>query len=210
MIKIKPFFSTTFLGGFLILLPLAILFLAFRSLFLFILDNIDPITGLVIQTAMVNRPLAAAITIGIILGVCFFLGLFVKTTVGRFLYVSLETNLLLKIPGYRIVKETVSQLLGSQKNLFSGVALVDLFGSKTLVTAFITDRQEDGSVTVFIPSAPAPTAGFIYHIPKDNVYEIDYPVDLAMKSILSFGAGSRSLYNHYLQQSGKVEESMKV
>jgi len=203
MAKIKRFLSTTLLGGFLIVLPLVILFLVFRSLFLFILDNIDPITGLVIQTAMVNRPLAALITIGIILGVCFFLGLFIKTKVGRFLYGVVENNLLLRIPGYRIVRETVSQLLDSQKNLFSGVALVDLFGSETLVTAFITDRQEDGSVTVFIPSAPAPTSGFIYHVKKENVYEIDYPVDLAMKSILSFGAGSRRLYDVYLDQYGK-------
>jgi uncharacterized membrane protein len=206
MTRIKQFFTTTFLGGFLIVLPLVILFLVFRSLFLFILDNIDPITGLVIQTAMVNRPLAAVITIGIILGTCFFLGLFIKTTVGRFLYTFFENNLLLRIPGYRIVKETISQLLGSQKNLFSGVALVDLFGSETLLTAFITDRQKDGGVTVFIPSAPAPTSGFIYHVKKENVYEIDYPVDLAMKSILSFGAGSRHLYDLYLEQHKKTEK----
>jgi uncharacterized membrane protein len=206
MLKIKQFFSTTFLGGFLIVLPLVILFLVFRSLFLFILNNIDPITGLVIKTTMVNRPLAAIITIGIILGTCFFLGLFIKTTFGRFIYVSLENNLLFKIPGYRIVKETVSQLLGSQKNLFSGVALVDLFGSKTMVTAFITDRQQDGSVTVFIPSAPAPTAGFIYHVKKENYFEIDYPVDLAMKSILSFGAGSQHLYDTYLNQQKEPDK----
>ena len=205
MSKLKQFLVTTFLGGFLIVLPLVILFLVFQWLFLFILDNINPITGLIIQKAMVNRPLAAIITIGIILGICFFLGLFIKTTIGRFIYSFFENNVLLKIPGYRIVKETVSQLLGSNKKLFRGVALVDLFGSGTLVTAFVTDRQNNGTVTVFLPSAPAPTAGFIYHVAAENVFEIDYPVDLAMKSILSFGGGSRNLFDVYLEQYHKTQ-----
>ncbi len=200
MQRIKHFFSTTFLGGFLIVLPLVILFLVFRSLFFFIVDNIAPLARLVNETARVDRLLATAITLALILGICFVLGLFIRTTVGRFLYTSFEKNIFLRIPGYRIVKETVSQLLGSPKNLFRGVALVDLYGSATLLTALITDRQKDGTVTVFIPSAPAPTAGFIYHVRKENVYEIDYPVDLAMKSIISFGAGSQLLYEKYMSR----------
>jgi uncharacterized membrane protein len=168
-----------------------------------ILENVDPLAQVVNQTAMVSRPLAVVITIGIILGICFFLGLFIRTAVGHFIYSFFEKNVLLRIPGFRIIKETVTQLLGSHKNLFKGVALVDLFGSGTLLTAFITDRQKDGCVTVFIPSAPAPTAGFIYHVRKEHVYEIDYPVDLAMKSIISFGAGSHSLYDDYLKRNEK-------
>ena len=203
MIKLKQFLTNTFLGGVLIVLPLVILFLVFRSLFLFVLDNVDPLVQVVIQTAMVGKPLAVLITIGIILGVCFFLGLFIRTAVGRFIYAFFEKNVFLRIPGFRIIKETVTQLLGSQKNLFKGVALVDLYGSGTLVTAFITDRQIDGTVTVFIPSAPAPTAGFIYHVKAENIYEIDYPVDLAMKSIISFGAGSNSLYDDYLKSNNQ-------
>lgn len=210
MIKIKQFFSTTFLGGFVIVLPLVILFLVFRSLFFFILENIDPITRLVNETAKVNGKLASVITICIILASCFFLGLFVRTTVGRFLYSFFEKKILLRIPGFRVVKETVSQLLGSQKNLFSGVALVDLYGSGTLVTAFITDRQKDGGVTVFIPSSPAPTAGFIYHVKKENVFEIDCPIDLTMKSILSFGAGSQYLYDNYLERYKNPPEEAKA
>lgn len=200
MMKLKQFFNTTFLGGFLIVLPLVILLLVFRSLFFFILDNIDPLTQLFNETVRINRFLASAITIGIILGICFLLGLIIRTRIGNFVFVFFEDNILLRIPGYRIVKETIAQLFGSQKNLFSGVALVHLYGNSTLLTAFITDRHSDGSYTVFIPSAPAPTAGFVYHLKKDDVHEIDYPIDLAMKSIISLGAGSHQLYDKYLVQ----------
>mgnify|MGYP001233791767 FL=1 len=198
MNRIKQFLNTTFLGGFVIVLPLVILFLVFRSLFLFILENIEPITQIFTETAKTDKLLASAMTIGIILGICFLLGLVIRTKAGIFIYNLFEENILIRIPGYRIVKETVTQLFGSQKNLFSGVALVNLYGNSTLLTAFITDRHTDGSYTVFIPSAPAPTAGFVYHLKKENVHEIDYPIDLAMKTIISLGAGSHNLLEKYI------------
>ena len=200
MERFKKFLNTTFLGGLLIIVPLIILFLLFRLLFFFIIDNIEPITQLFNRTGRIDRFLAAILTIGIILGISFLLGLFIRTSVGNFVFSFFEENILLRIPGYRIVKETIAQLFGSQKNLFSGVALVHLYGNTTLLTAFITDRHKDGSYTVFIPSAPAPTAGFVYHLKKEDVHEIDYPVDLAMKSIISLGSGSHHLYEKYLEK----------
>jgi len=74
------------------------------------------------------------------------------------------------------------------------VALVRPFGNDTLITAFITDQIDD-YYTVFVPSAPAPTGGYIYHIHKDNVTIIDYPVEEAMRTVLSLGAGSKVLLN---------------
>lgn len=206
MERFKQFLNTTFLGGFLIVVPLVILFLLFRMLFFFIIDNIEPITQLFNQTGRIDRFLAAILTIGIILGISFLLGLFIRTGIGNFVFQFFEENILLRIPGYRIVKETVAQLFTSQKNLFAGVALVNLYGNHTLLTAFITDRHKDGSYTVFIPSAPAPTAGFVYHLQKEDVHEIDYPVDLAMKSIISLGAGSHNLYEKYLEKINREEK----
>jgi len=86
--------------------------------------------------------------------------------------------------------------MGSNKKLFKQVALVKLFGNDTMLTAFITDNHEDGSFTVFVPSGPAPTAGFIYHLKKEYVHPIDYPVEKAMKTIFSLGAGSKEMIKY--------------
>ena len=54
-------------------------------------------------------------------------------------------------------------------------------------------RQRLLKQSVFVPSGPAPTAGFVYHLKGEFVHIIDYPVDQALRTIISMGAGSKDL-----------------
>ncbi len=201
MTRIKQFISTTFLGGFLIFLPMVILLITFNWMFEVVSHYLKPISRLLVETARIQEFFAFIISIVIFLSMCFILGLIVKTRYGSFIYNIFEQNILKKVPGYKIIKETIVQLFGSQKNLFSGVALVNLFGNETMVTAFITEEHDNGWFTVFLPSGPAPTAGFTYHLPPKHVHRIKYPIDMAMKTVISLGAGSKSILEMY-----KIEE----
>ena len=80
---------------------------------------------------------------------------------------------MLKAPGYSLVKETLSQFLGKKKQPFSSVVLCDIYGTKALVSAFVTDEHKDGSFTVFVPTGPNPTSGNIFHLPDDCVHPGD-------------------------------------
>jgi uncharacterized membrane protein len=193
--KIKSFVKTTLLGGALIVLPIVILLLVFNWLYEFIADKIKPLTYVISETAKLQEFYSTLLAIIIILLVFFLVGIIVKTRLGRFSFEFIELKFLSKLPLYRIIKETTLQLVGSEKTLFKYVALVNLFGSKACMTAFVTDEHDDGSCTVFVPSGPAPTAGFIYHLPGDKVQKINYPIDKAMKTIFSLGAGSKELLN---------------
>ncbi len=185
--------QTTLFGGLLVIMPLIVSLLFLRWGFNFLLDAIEPITMIIISTAKLNYLVSATISIFIIFSLCFLIGLFVKTKLGIFSYRYFEDNFLMRIPFYKIIKETIIQLFGTEKSLFRGVALVDLFGSGNLVTAFITDIHENGMYTVFVPSGPAPTAGFVYHVKSEYLTIIDYPLDQAMRSIVSLGVGSKSI-----------------
>jgi uncharacterized membrane protein len=193
--EIKSFIKTTLLGGTLVVLPIVILILVFNWLYEFVADKIKPITYIIYETVRLQEFAASILAFLIIVLVFFLVGIIVKTRFGRFTFEYLDEKFLTKIPLYKITKETTLQLVGSEKTLFKSVALVNLFGSSTRVTAFITDEHDDGSYTVFVPSAPAPTAGFIYHLSKENVKIINYPVDKAMKTIFSLGAGSKEFLN---------------
>ena len=126
--------------------------------------------------------------------VCFFVGVLVRTRLGGFLYRFIETRILKLAPGYSMIKETVLQIFGSkQDSPFSSVALVQVFGNETLMTAFITDKHDDGSFTVFVPTGPNPTSGLIYHLEGRHVHPVDIPVQDAMRSIISCGAGTAKL-----------------
>lgn len=198
--RTKNFLKTTLLGGVIVILPITILIFAFRWLFGVVSSGIEPLTDLVVRTIplLSNRYdelIATLIVIFVILGGCFVVGLFIRTRLGQMLYSSLEGGLLIRAPGYKMVKETVNQFFGRKQSPFSSVALVQIFQNETMVTAFVTDRHGNGTVSVFVPTGPNPTSGFIYHIPEKYVHPVDVPVEDAMRSVISCGAGSEMLVN---------------
>jgi uncharacterized membrane protein len=178
-------------------MPIVILILVSKWLYEFIADKIKPLTYILVETARLQEFVASALALVIIILSFFVAGLIVKTRLGQYSFEQLEMRFLAKLPLYNIIKETILQLVGTEKKLFKHVALVNLFGNETRVTAFITEEHGDGSYTVFVPSGPAPTAGFVYHLTGKDVQIVNYPIDKAMRTIFSVGAGSKELLNSY-------------
>ncbi len=195
MEKIKSFIKTTLFGGFLVVLPIIVLIFVLGWLYDTLIDKVRPITNILTETTQFSELAASATAIVIILLLFFIVGLLVQTRIGKFFFHIFEERFLKRIPLYRIIKETVIQLFGGDKLIFKSVALVKPFGNDTMITAFITDESDNDYITVFIPSAPAPTGGYIYHIKKEFVIKIDYPIEQAMKTVLSLGSGSKDFLN---------------
>lgn len=195
--RTKTFFRTTLLGGVIVILPTIILGVAFKWLFGKVGDGIKPLTNLVVD--LIDLPdqyeelIATLIVLSVIILGCFSVGLFVKTRIGRWIYEGFERSLLSKAPGYKMVKETVNQFFGKKESPFSSVALAQIFENDTMITAFITDRHDNGIITIFVPTGPNPTSGFIYHLDQQYVHPVDVSVEDAMRSVISCGAGSDAL-----------------
>ncbi len=75
----------------------------------------------------------------------------------------------------------------------ASVALVRIFENDTMLTAFVTERHDNGWYSVFVPTGPNPTSGSIYHVKPEFVHHITQPVEDVMRSIISCGAGSAPL-----------------
>lgn len=202
MNKIKEFIKSMVVGGLLVILPLAIFLFAVNWVFGMVHKIILPLTNAMEHKVQLGPVVLDLIVIFLLIIVCFIVGAFVRTKLGKMIYHAIETKLLKKAPGYSLVKETVSQFLGNKQSPFSGVALAAIFGNDTMVSAFITDVHDDGSYTVFVPTGPNPTSGNIYHLKKEFVHPVDVSVEDAMRSIISCGAGSKTLINA-LADSGK-------
>ena len=128
----------------------------------------------------------------------------VKTRVGVFIQESLDVYILKYIPGYSIIKETVLQFMGKKKFPFSPVVLVRAFENDTLMTGFITDEHPDGQCTVFVPTGPNVTTGFVFHLSRDNVYPVNVSADQAIRTVISCGVGSDRLIKAYLEQASQA------
>ncbi len=198
MDRLKSFLKTSLLGGVVVILPVAILVSVTLWVFRLVTGLIEPLTRILIKDSQVNEFAADFIVIVLILAACFSVGVLVRTRLGSYLYRLIENRILKLAPGYSMIKETVFQIFGSKKDSpFSSVALAQIFGNETLVTAFITDTHEDGSYTLFVPTGPNPTSGLIYHLEGRYVHPVNIPVQDAMRSIISCGAGSAKLMQEF-------------
>jgi len=205
MLKLKHFLKTSLLGGVVVILPVAILVSVTVWVFELIASWIQPITNIVIKDTQTNEFIAESFVIILIMATCFFVGVLVRTRLGGFFYNQVETRILRLAPGYSMIKETVMQLFGSRKDSpFSSVALAQIFCNSTMATCFITDTHEDGSYTVFVPTGPNPTSGLIYHLEEKYVHPVSIPVQDAMRSIISCGAGSKKLMEQYCPEISRT------
>ncbi len=211
MQSFKLFVKKALIGGLLVLLPLAILFSLFRWFFYFVTDLIQPITDYFSSHFELPELVADLTVIILILFACFSVGTLVATSVGRWIHKHFDKYLAKLAPGYRLIKEIVSQIIGDpESSPFSRgeVVQVKLFGEaiETTVTALVTAKHDNGTVTIFMPTGPNPTSGNIYHVPANLVtYYPNASVEKMMKSIIACGAGSDSLFSNGINITKKQD-----
>jgi uncharacterized membrane protein len=193
--RIRKFLRTTLIGGVVALAPLTLIILLFRWVINVIGRTLTPLVDRIMQDPDPNPYYKFAlyvISFTAIVLLFFIIGLVIRTRYFRFLNRA-EDRYLIKIPGYKLAKETVQQFFGKNRSFFKEVVLVDIFNTGVLMTGFITDDQGD-IISVFVPTGPNPTSGLIYHLPKERVTKTSAAVDLAMKTIISCGAGSGEVF----------------
>jgi len=193
--RFRNFLRTTLIGGVVALAPLTLIVLLFRWVINLIGRGLTPLVDTIVQDPNPNPYFKFAVyllSFAAILFLFFIIGLVIRSRWFKFLNKA-EDRYLLKIPGYKIAKETVQQFFGKHKSFFKEVVLVDIFNTGVLMTGFITDDQGE-VISVFVPTGPNPTSGNIYHMPKERVLKTSATVEVGMKTIISCGAGSSEVF----------------
>ena len=193
--RIRKFLRTTLIGGVVALAPLTLIILFFRWVINLIGRGLTPLVNTILQDPDPNPYFKFAIyllSFAAILIFFFLIGLVIRSRWFRFLNKA-EDRYLLKLPGYKIAKETVQQFFGKHKSFFKEVVLVDIFNTGVMMSGFITEDQGE-VITVFVPTGPNPTSGNIYHMPKERVLRTTASVEVGMKTIISCGAGSSEVF----------------
>lgn len=128
----------------------------------------------------------------------YLLGWLVTNAVGRRLIEVVE-NLFRRIPFvdtiYGAVKRMVEALSGSTGDAAQGVVVVDFPTESMKAVAFMTNIITDAGTgrryaSVFVPTAPNPTSGYMELVPLENVTPTNLSVESALSMILSGGASA--------------------
>lgn len=197
MKRLRSFVSITLIGGFMVILPIAIFILLVDWLLGLVSSLIHPISQSLMAQMEFTSFMADVLGVLLLLCLCFLIGLFIKTSVGEWIHDQVDAWLSRLVPGYKTIREVVSQLLGGEgnKSLLRGdVCRAYIMGraAGVSVTAIVTATHANGDLTVYVPTAPIPTSGFVYHLSADCVDLLPHVgVEDAMRTVIACGSGSQ-------------------
>ena len=134
----------------------------------------------------------------LVLSVVFLTGMLATNFIGTYI-INFWEAILARIPLVRSihagVKKILSTMLASSSQSFRKVLLIEYPRKGIWTIAFQTGsdipeiNKETGTntLTVFVPTTPNPTGGFLLIIPTKDVIELNMSVDNALKLIISLG-----------------------
>jgi uncharacterized membrane protein len=184
---VRRFLANALIGGVLVVLPIYLAVLLLLKGAQSAANLIRPFTMLLPDWLPAER----ALSLMLVVAVCFLIGAAVRTRLGGVLRERIETSVLERLPGYSLLRSLTQQLMGEGRENVWKPALVEI--EEALVPAFIIEEVADGRFTVFVPSVPTPFAGAVYVLSRERVHPLDVPFAQAIKSISRWGSGSKEL-----------------
>lgn len=190
----RSFLFKTFFHGLVLILPTVIILFLLSLIFKFVFNIVSPISALLNANAEETTFFTNLLALLILLALIFIIGLVLRNTARKRYFKNFESKYLLQIPLYSTVQEIIAQFTGLKKMPFSQVVLVDAFNTGVLLTGFVTESIAGDIFTVFVPTAPNPMNGNIYHVPAAKLKFLEIEPEKAMRSIVGMGTGSSLLF----------------
>lgn len=187
-----------FISGLLVWVPIWVTILVIK----FLVDLLDSVLLLLPKPYQPDALLGVHIPglgVLIILLLIFFTGAIVANFLGSRL-VRMWDALIDRIPVVRSVysgvKQVMETLFSPGGNSFRKVLLVEYPREGMWTLAFQTgdstpevlkSLEEDAMVSLFVPTTPNPTSGFLVMLPRKKVIELNMSVEQALKFVISLG-----------------------
>lgn len=191
---------TAFFSGLLLLAPLVVTFWAFSKIVEFVGGTFRPLyedyLPLFLQRIPFFLDLIATVVVLLLVTLLGFLSNYVF---GKY-FLRMAERLIVRIPGigsiYNAVKQIVTTFGTQNRNLFTKVVLVEFPRDGMWAIGFLTSKQQGEphayvdpeTWTIFVPTTPNPTSGFLVMYPSTKVRELDMSIGDGMKMIISGGA----------------------
>jgi uncharacterized membrane protein len=190
-------FKKYFISGLLIWIPILVTIFVLK----FILDFLDNILSVLPEAYHPENLLNIHIPgFGVVIAllIIFLTGVLLTNMFGQHLITSIE-HLLQKVPMVRSLysgtKQILQTLVSSNGKSFRKVVLLEYPREGIWSMGFlagsghteVTQKCGKPMLSVFIPTTPNPTSGFLVMVPQEAVTELDIPVEDALKFIISLG-----------------------
>jgi uncharacterized membrane protein len=187
--KIKDFFNKYFIIGLLVIIPIWATYYVLSGLFNVIDGMLGDLPRHFLGLKFPGLGIITLIVFVLLVGV--LSANYLGTRLVRYSDLFMQ-----RVPLVRGVYTTVKQIMEtfSVKHSFRGVALVEYPRKGCYSMGFMTGEIKGENlglpgrfITVFVPTTPNPTAGFLLILHEDEVKQLNMSVDQGMKFIISVG-----------------------
>lgn len=192
----------TFVAGLLTLAPITltiyIFYLLFRLMDGILRNNVSQFLIKQFGPDFIKSPIPGLGLVALIL-LIFVTGTIARNYIGKKLF-SLGDHIVTRIPLinriYIAIREISEAVLSERREVFKKAVLIEYPRKGLYSIAFFTQDTRgpvqqtirEDIVSVFLPTAPNPTSGYLLFVPKKNITELDMSVEDAMKLVLSAGS----------------------
>ena len=189
-----------FFSGLLLLAPLAVTLIVFLWLIEKVGGSVRPLYDQFLPEPLRTIPfLWDVLATGIVFILITLLGFVSRYFLGKYI-LGVGERFLQTIPGvnsvYGSVKQIVQTFSSQNRNVFSKVVLIQFPRPGMYAIAFLTNKAQgepqaktaEEVWTLFVPTTPNPTSGFLIMVPKADIIELDMSVGEGMKFVISGGA----------------------
>jgi uncharacterized membrane protein len=187
------------LSGLLLLAPLAITVWVFGRIFNLVGGSFRPLFEPYLPRSLQSLALLWDVlaTIAVLVMIT-ALGYLSRYVFGQY-FGGLAERFIQSIPGVNTVYNTVKQIVDTfstqHRSLFTKVVLVEFPRKGVYTIGFLTNKVRGDLPTgvteelwsVFVPTTPNPTSGFLLMLPKQEIIELEMSVGDGMKMIISGG-----------------------
>jgi uncharacterized membrane protein len=208
--RINPFahVRNRFVRGLLVVLPLLITVWLLRVLFDLVDGNVTPVVAVVFRALGIEgldrwQHRIGFPVVGILLTVLlvYLIGLVTGQVAGRRVLALLE-SWILRIPLVKGIYGAARQLLdafgATGKRTFSKVVMLEYPRVGLWTVGFVTSEAlhdlrrapagaRVGMISVFLPTTPNPTSGWLVFVPRDELLVLDLSIEAGIKLVVSGG-----------------------
>lgn len=109
---------------------------------------------------------------------------------------------------YRAIQQIAAVFISEKREAFSKAVLFEYPRKGIYSIGFVTrdaggevkEKLDKEMVSLFLPTTPNPTSGFLLFVPKDEIIVLDMPIEESLKLIISGGAVLPELGNNIVEK----------
>ena len=179
--------------GVLLALPIAAVFFLLVKAIRLVAKVTAPVAALTPPGRLFGIGIADVLAVlGLVVALA-MLGALARLRMARQFTAALERSVLHRIPGYRVLKSSLSSYSGSQDADGLRPALVSFDDNTVLGMVVEWSDDADGLVTVFVPGAPSTTSGSVMVVERRRVTLLEGSTAGALRSLSRLGEGLQKL-----------------